>query len=231
MKISNNPADPAAGQPPSGQASDPKASESKPFSKLLNKNRQGQSEKDAQGEGLEATSGQPRGLARHDKGGSRNDQGGDASGNMAGSSYFGPADLAAPAPAQGTASPAQIESPGLQGLVNEILVVTQPGGQQGVEVQFNSTTLNGLRVSIAHNNDQTTIKFSTTSSSVSQLLNRNLDQLSQALQAKGLHVAPIQVELNAPNRPPESGSTPRDSRGGGGQNKEQQQQQQQRQKK
>jgi flagellar hook-length control protein FliK len=91
----------------------------------------------------------------------------------------------------------------LDGLVQEILVVTGPGKNPTVEVQFHSKTLDGLNVQITRNGDEIAIRFMATSSSVAQLLSRNSNQLSQALEAKGLQVAPIRVEVASTS----SGST------------------------
>jgi flagellar hook-length control protein FliK len=106
----------------------------------------------------------------------------------------------------------------IRNLVREILVVTEPRGRQTVDVQFNSTTLDGLRVRISREDDKIAIRFLTASASVSDLLSRNAAQLSEALQAKGLHVVPIQVELRAAPVSMEAGPPARDGeRGGGGQ--------------
>lgn len=82
----------------------------------------------------------------------------------------------------------------LQGLVREIHVVS--GSQPGVEMQFHSKTLEGLNVKIVKRGDQVSIGFLTGSESVAQLLSRNADQLSQALQAKGVQVGAVRVELS-----------------------------------
>jgi hypothetical protein len=96
----------------------------------------------------------------------------------------------------------------LDGLVREILVEAGPGVNPKVEVQFQSRTLEGLNVRIVKNGDEISIRFLTGSESVAQLLNSNKDQLSQALLAKGLHVAPIQVErTTAPPRSSDSGNS------------------------
>jgi flagellar hook-length control protein FliK len=97
--------------------------------------------------------------------------------------------------------------------VREIQVVTSQAGGKAVEVEMNSRTLEGLRVRIAQDGDRLTVKFSTGSQAISQLLSRHLDQLSQALETKGFHVAPIQVQLRPPGTASaESGSRPADRR-------------------
>lgn len=119
------------------------------------------------------------------------------------------------------------EAASIQGLAHEILVVAQPNGQRGIELQFNSKTLDGLHVKISQEQDQISIRFSTASASVSDLIARNLDQLSDALQHKGLQLAPIQVEVTPTQPNSESTSTgPRDGRNGQ-QNERQRQQQHQ----
>jgi flagellar hook-length control protein FliK len=112
-------------------------------------------------------------------------------------------------------------------LVQEILVVAEPNGANRVEIQFNSTTLEGLRVQISQDQDQIAIRFSAASALTSNLLSRNLDQLSAALHSKGLQVSPIQVELAPPRieaAPGSSGS--RDGRHEQSEERRQQRQQQ-----
>jgi hypothetical protein len=101
----------------------------------------------------------------------------------------------------------------LEGLVQEILVVAGPGVDTKVDVQFQSTTLDGLNVRIVRKGDEVSIRFLTGSESVAKLLTRNVDQLSQSLHAKGVPVAPIQVELApAPARSTDARHDPRDGR-------------------
>jgi flagellar hook-length control protein FliK len=101
----------------------------------------------------------------------------------------------------------------LDGLVKEIMVVAGPGTDPKVEVQFHSKTLEGLNVQIAKDGDRISIRFVTRSETVAQLLSRNSGHLSEALEAKGLHITPIQVELApASPRPAGAGSSPRDNR-------------------
>jgi flagellar hook-length control protein FliK len=83
----------------------------------------------------------------------------------------------------------------IQALVQEIVVMSKPAGQHSIEIQFNSKTLDGLHVQISGEQNQIAIRLSAASPSVSKLLSRNLDQLSEALQGKGLQVASIQVEI------------------------------------
>jgi hypothetical protein len=115
-----------------------------------------------------------------------------------------------------TAAPAHVnETDVIQSIVQEILVVTEAGGPPTVDVQFNSTTLDGLRVRISGNKDEIAIRFSTSSESVLHLLKQHVGELSDVVQAKGLHVAPIQIEMRpAPVVSPQPGSQPRHGRGG-----------------
>jgi hypothetical protein len=97
------------------------------------------------------------------------------------------------------------------------LVFAGPGTVSRVEVQFHSNTLEGLNVQIAKSGDQISIRLLTNSNSVAQLLSRNSDQLSQGLEARGLRVAPIQIELNpASPRLTDSRPASRDNRRGQG---------------
>ncbi len=119
----------------------------------------------------------------------------------------------------------------IQALIQEILVVAQPNGRQAVEIQFDSKTLDGLNVQISQQQGQVAIRFSAASAPVSELISRNLDQLSDALQRKGLNLAPIQVELTSmpnnsgTNNPGSSNTGARDGRRGE-QNQDRRQQQQ-----
>lgn len=130
--------------------------------------------------------------------------------------------MASEPPVQMRSEPASI-----QALAHEILVVAQPNGQRSIEVQFNSKTLDGLHVKISQQQDQISIRFSTTSASVSDLISRNLDQLSDALQHKGLQLAPIQVEVTPAQTNSESTSRGSTNGRSGQQNERQQQQRQQ----
>lgn len=140
----------------------------------------------------------------------------------AGSPVWSPRDPAL----SGIGKPAALaEGPILDGLVREILVVSGPGTDPKVEMQFHSTTLEGLNVRLVKKGDEISIRFLTGSDSVARLLSVNSEQLSQALRAKGLHVAPIQVVLASPDaRPSGEGYDPRDGRRGRGDERQQKQQ-------
>ncbi len=130
--------------------------------------------------------------------------------------------MPAVAPSASAKAPAAPEIRDLNGLVQEIAVVA--GTNPKVEIQFNSKTLQGLNVQVAKQGEQISVKFLTSSDSVAQLLSSNSAQLSQALEAKGLNVAPIQVELApASARSTDSSSTSRDSRRGRGDERQQRQ--------
>ena len=112
----------------------------------------------------------------------------------------------------------------LDGLVQEILVAAGPGSAPMVEVQFHSNTLDGLNVQVSKAGDEISIRFLTSSTSVAQLLSRNSEQLSQGLGARGLQVAPIQVELiQASPRLTDSRPSPGGSRRGRGSQHQQRQ--------
>ncbi len=136
-----------------------------------------------------------------------------------------PVDLTQPRVVSQPSAETRSEAANIQALVQEILVVAQPNGKQSVELQFNSKTLDGLRVKITQDQDQIAIRFSAASASVSELISRNVDQLSDALHRKGLQLAPIQVELTpTPTNSAASNTESRDGRRGG-QNEERRQQQ------
>lgn len=85
----------------------------------------------------------------------------------------------------------------IRSLVQEIHLVAHPGGRTEMEIQLNSKTLEGLQIRIGHEDGKLNIVFSTKSDDVSQLLNRNMANLTQSLAARGLQVANLQV-VNVP---------------------------------
>jgi hypothetical protein len=199
MKI---PSDPGPSQPPS-RAADPPPSDSKSFDKVLDRKaeeRQGRKARFQKGPGLDEED--------------------------ANKATGGPAMVlsltrdAGPSEVAGAAGPPDLRA--LDGLAHEILVVAGPGTDPKVELQFNSKTLDGLNVrierKIERKGDEISIRFLTGSDSVAQLLTRNSTQLSEALLAKGLHVAPIQVQLapSSPRSADTGGYNPRDGRRGQG---------------
>ena len=132
-------------------------------------------------------------------------------------------DLLVQAPAA-AGTPALAPAKQLDGLAQEIVVHATPGVEPKVELQFQSTTLDGLNVRITRKGDEISIRFLTGSDSVAQLLAQNSGQLSQALSAKGLQVAPIRVELS-PTPARSTDSSPQSGSDRGGQGERQQKRQ------
>jgi hypothetical protein len=197
------PSDPSGSAPPPSRSGEPSASESKSFDKVLERKSEEQKAKKKGGE--------PGGQSLEDEGKSL--------AAMSSAPLLPMPDLAPSATATAAAAP---DVRDLDGLVQEIAAVA--GTDPKVEIQFNSKTLQGLNVQIGKQRDEISIRFLTASDSVAQLLSTNTDRLSQALEAKGLHVAPIQVEL-APASPrfTDSSPTSRDSRRGRGDERQQRQ--------
>jgi flagellar hook-length control protein FliK len=198
MKV---PTDPPASSPPPSQSGEPSSSRSKSFDKVLERKS---------GEQKGRNKGQdPASQALED----------DGTQGAAMSSLLPMRDVGSSASAKVAATPApQV----LDGLVQEIAVVA--GKDPRVEIQFNSKTLEGLNVHIAKQGDEIAIRFLTASDSVARLLSQNTGQLTQSLQAKGIHVAPIQVALApASNRSTDSSSTSRDGRRSRGDGRQQRQ--------
>jgi flagellar hook-length control protein FliK len=90
-----------------------------------------------------------------------------------------------------------LDSALVRDLVQEIVLVTQPTGAQAVDVQFNSRTLQNLKVRISKDGEQISIRFSSPNDTVSQLLSRNVEQLSSALAARGVP-AVIDIHTGTP---------------------------------
>jgi flagellar hook-length control protein FliK len=86
-------------------------------------------------------------------------------------------------------------------LVQEILVINRGSGSQEVHIQFDSKTMDGLRVQIQRENGVLSVKLMSQSDESAKLLSSNADQLAAALQAKGVQVATIQVQ--GPDRRPD----------------------------
>ena len=170
------PSDPASAASPNSRPGESPGSGAKPFDKVLARKSE---EHKAKKRGDE-----PGGQSIEDE-----DK---LSAAMSAASFLAIRDTASPAITKAAAAP---EIRDLDGLVQEIVVVARPGKDPKIEVQFPSKTLDGLNVQITKNGDDLSIRFLARSSSVAQLLSRNSNQLSQALEAKGLQVAPIQVEV------------------------------------
>ena len=211
MKVSTDAAQATSNPEP---AADSKPSGSKSFSKVLEQ------------KGKESAEGSPGGAAglKRPRTGDPNEQ----LAALAGLPIPVPLEFAGPSGPQAATHAGPPETALIQNLVSEILVSATPEGGKSVEVQFNSKTLAGLKVQITGTGDHLSIRFSTSSQSVSQLLSRNIGQLSQALEAKGLQIAPIQIEMApppaAPASSPQSGNSGRDNRRGQGDGRQQKQQ-------
>ena len=85
----------------------------------------------------------------------------------------------------------------LVSLVQEIAVEAPPGGNASVDIQFDSRTLDGLRVRVQKKGDSVEVRFSTSSDAVSQLLTANSQSLADALVQRG-YVAPAVSVQRAP---------------------------------
>jgi flagellar hook-length control protein FliK len=95
----------------------------------------------------------------------------------------------------------------LQQLVREISVVVNASGNQQVNIEMNSKTLQGLHVQIERRDGAVAIQFQSNSDQVAGLLSRNLESLSQGLAERGVNVAEIKVSS------PRETAKPRDFRG------------------
>jgi len=198
------PSDPAGAASPTSQPGESPGSGAKTFDKVLARKSE---EHKAKKRGDE-----PGGQSIEDEG--------KLSAAMSAASFLAIRDTASPAITKAAAAP---EIRDLDGLVQEIVVVAGPGKDPKVEVRFPSKTLDGLNVQITKNGDDLSIRFLARSSSVAQLLSQNSNQLSQALEAKGIQVAPIQVEVaSSPSSSTESAC--KDGRRGRGDDRQQRQQ-------
>lgn len=83
--------------------------------------------------------------------------------------------------------------PALQNLVQEISVAAGPLNHAQVDIQLNSKTFDGLRIAISHTDGNVSIQMLSRTPEVAAVLNRNVDQLSQALAVRGIRVESIQV--------------------------------------
>jgi flagellar hook-length control protein FliK len=96
------------------------------------------------------------------------------------------------------ATPPQVEQ-----LTNEIShqidVLKQGGKTEGVNITFDSKTLEGLQVQIRPQNGEMAIRFVTQSENVSNLLSKHTGELREALTSKGVKVRNITISSqNAP---------------------------------
>ncbi len=81
----------------------------------------------------------------------------------------------------------------LQQLVREISVVVNASGNQQVNIEMNSKTLQGLHVQIERREGAVSIQFQSNSDQVASLLSKNVESLSQGLADRGVNVAEIRV--------------------------------------
>lgn len=85
----------------------------------------------------------------------------------------------------------------VEGLVEEILVGVNRKGQSEVQLQFDSSTLKGLRVHLSQDSVGIAIEFFSRSGDVAQLLARHSYQLNQALADKGVEVSRVQIHQDS----------------------------------
>jgi flagellar hook-length control protein FliK len=83
-------------------------------------------------------------------------------------------------------------TPAMQNLVQEISVARTKDRTQ-VDIQLNSKTFDGLKVTISQTAGNVSIQMVSRTPEVAALLTRHVDQLSQALSARGVPVASIRV--------------------------------------
>lgn len=69
----------------------------------------------------------------------------------------------------------------------------QANGARSVEIQFNSQTLEGLRVIVRSDRGAVAVSFLTPVARVAGLLQKNLENLRSALESKGVRVAHLAV--------------------------------------
>jgi flagellar hook-length control protein FliK len=113
-------------------------------------------------------------------------------------------------------APAAALPPAMQNLVQEIAVAKGPNNSTQVDIQLNSKTFDGLKVSLSQKGGSVSIQMLSRTPEVAALLNRHVDQLSEALAARGVPVATIQVQTTASTRSSGRGTDSRsDARGQG----------------
>ena len=107
----------------------------------------------------------------------------------------------------------------LASLVQEIAVEVPPGGGSSVDIQFDSRTLEGLRVRVQKTGDSVDVRFSTSSEAVSRLLTANANSLAEALVQRGYVAPAVSVQRAQGPTAPRAGDSrrgrrDRDNRGG-----------------
>ncbi len=88
--------------------------------------------------------------------------------------------------------------PAIERLAAEITIIERGADLHEVHIQFDSKTLNGLRVQLTREAGQVSIRFLTRSDETANLIAHHVPQLAQSLQSKGVQVGEIQ--LQTPNR-------------------------------
>jgi type III secretion system needle length determinant len=100
-------------------------------------------------------------------------------------------------------------------LVDKVQVSKSAAGDDRVEIQFNSKTLQGLEVSISQHEGKVSVQFNTANEQVSQMLTQNVQALTQALSNRGVD-AEVRVAAPATNASDSGkGNWERDSGRGG----------------
>jgi flagellar hook-length control protein FliK len=99
-----------------------------------------------------------------------------------------------PQPASISSAPASIDVEHLAAEIVDHISSHQSSGARSVEIQFNSQTLQGLRVSLRSTEQgQVAINFLTTVPQVAGLVQKNLGSLRVALESKGIRVTQLVV--------------------------------------
>ena len=99
-------------------------------------------------------------------------------------------------------------------IVQEIRMVSPSGAPPAIEIQFNSKTLDGLRVQVGSVDGQLNIQFLPKTEQTAQLLSENVASLNQALVDRGYKVAAIAVQPASSSG--QSSTSPDRGRQGGG---------------
>jgi flagellar hook-length control protein FliK len=92
----------------------------------------------------------------------------------------------------GSASSSQIHSLASE-MSHHIEVFKQDGLTKGVNLTFDSKTLEGLQVQIRQQDGKMTIRFVTQSDSIAKLLSRHTDGLRDGLTSKGVSISNIAI--------------------------------------
>lgn len=133
---------------------------------------------------------------------------------MAGAAAFAPPrflDIAPPNSGSAVERPEAL----VTSVVQEIAVEAPPHSDSTVDIQFDSRTLEGLRVRVRKAGDSVEVRFSTSSEAVSRLLADNVQSLTEALAQRGYPAPAVSVQ-RTPGSSASSASGPqRGDRDGG----------------